>query len=247
MNPVTRHYDDLLAAHYTWMTGSSLLDKAAEQKALLAQLGAGQGHKRLAVDLGCGPGFQSLALADFGFVRVLALDTCQTLLTELEAAKGERPIETRLDDLCSFSTLVANGAADVIVCMGDTLTHLRSREDMSTLFSDIYQALAPGGRAILTFRDLSQALHGVDRFIPVQSDADRIMLCALDFGPDTVTVNDLIFVRDGDGWALHKSSYQKLRLAPCDVVSELRRHGFVIDHDTPLGRLHAIAARKPDA
>lgn len=43
------------------------------------------------------------------------------------------------------------------------------------------RALAPGGMLLLTYRDLSNALHGVDRAIPVRSTDDRIMLCFLDF------------------------------------------------------------------
>lgn len=41
MNQVTRHYDDLLAAHYSWMNGLQLNEKVAEQKALLVELGLG--------------------------------------------------------------------------------------------------------------------------------------------------------------------------------------------------------------
>ena len=57
--------------------------------------------------------------------------------------------------------------------MGDVLTHLESHQDVSGLLADAFAALAPGGRLVLTFRDMSEALSGLDRFIPVQSDANR--------------------------------------------------------------------------
>jgi hypothetical protein len=41
MSDVTRHYDTLLAQHYSWMMGVPFAAKVAEQQALLEGLGAG--------------------------------------------------------------------------------------------------------------------------------------------------------------------------------------------------------------
>ena len=131
-----------------------------------------------------------------------------------------------------------------MVCMGDTLTHLESRSDISKLFRDAFDSLAPGGRLVLTFRDFSSELTGLDRFLPVRADQDRIMLCVLDYGFETVNVNDLIYIREGDGWILHKSSYRKLRLAPGWIAEELTDRGFIVDRNRQIGRMHAISARK---
>jgi hypothetical protein len=66
----------------------------------------------------------------------------------------------------------------------------------------------------------------------------------LEYEPESVVVNDLIHVRDGDGWTLHKSSYRKLRLAPATLATELEEIGFVVDHNRPAGRMHTICVRK---
>lgn len=242
---VQRHYDTLLAAHYSWMNALPFADKVAEQRALLTELGVEP--KGLAVDLGCGPGYQACALSDMGADHVVAIDTSRTLLDELEAVKGDRLIRTELADLRLFTQFVESDAADVIVCMGDTLTHLDSRDDVSVLFRDAHDCLRPGGWLVLTFRDLSTELTGLDRFFPVRADDERVMLCALDYETDTVVVNDLIHVRTDEGWAFHKSSYRKLRLRPADLAAELRSIGFTVQHDRPCGRMHAIVVRKPAA
>ena len=244
MDRVKRHYDDLLAVHYSWMNGMPLAEKVAEQKLLLANLGFSTDLKGIAVDLGSGPGYQSLALAELGCETVLAIDTSRHLLDELEAAKADYPINTFLADLRAFSTFVERGTASAIICMGDTLTHLESRADISKLFIDSHEALAPDGWLVLTFRDLSNELEGLDRFLPVRSDNHRIMTCVLDYEPESVVVNDLVYVRDGDGWTLHKSSYRKLRLAPAAIATELEEIGFVIHRNEPFGSMHAISARK---
>ena len=245
MNDAVRHYDELLAAHYSWMVGQPFEEKAAEQKSLLVELGIEAGAHGRAIDLGAGPGYQSAALADLGFSPVIAVDTSKALLDELIAQKGARAIESLHGDLRHLSRYAAAESAEVIVCMGDVLTHLERHDDISMLLRDCFSALKPGGRLVLTFRDLTQEMTGLDRFIPVQSDADRVMVCVLEYEPRTVLVHDLIHTRNGTGWRLDKSCYRKLRLAPKDVTRTLRELGFEILFDGSKARMWAIAARKP--
>jgi SAM-dependent methyltransferase len=253
MNEVTLHYDTLLAQHYSWMVGVPFSAKVAEQRALLERLGVGGrsdlgrselAGSGLAVDLGCGPGFQSVALGRLGCAPVLAVDSCQALLNELATHASGLPIKTVCADMRELPRLVAPGSAAVIVCMGDTLTHLESREDASRLLADAYEALAPKGQLVLTFRDLSVELKGLDRFLPVRSDPDRIMTCVLEYETDHVLVNDLIYVRQGDAWTFHKSGYRKLRLGVEPVLRELRELGFAVQRSQAAGGLQAIVATK---
>jgi len=245
MNDVLRHYDELLAAHYSWMVGVPFEEKVADQKALLEELGLTAGEHGGAIDLGEGPGYQSAALADLGYAPVIAIDTSKALLQELAGQKGRRAIETLHGDLRHLSRYVPDESAEAIVCMGDVLTHLERHGDVTALLNDSFNALKPGGRLILTFRDLSQELAGLDRFIPVQSDADRVMVCVLEYEPRTVLVHDLIHTRHGDGWRLDKSCYRKLRIAPKDVTQQLKALGFEITFDGIKARMCAISARKP--
>ncbi len=242
MSAVVDHYETLLARHYTWMFGLPFERKAAEQRSLLESLGIRAGG--LAVDLGCGSGFQAVALADMGFRLVLAVDTSAALLAELDSRRAERAIEPVHADLRALPSLVREGQADAVVCMGDTLTHLERRSDVSRLFQDIAAALAPGGACVLTWRDLSVELTGVERFISVASDTDRIMTCFLEYQAETVTVHDLIHVREGEAWTLHKSAYSKLRLSGDWVAAELERAGLRVDRHELAGRLSAIMASK---
>ena len=156
MTDAAHHYETLLARHYTWMVGTEFGAKAGEQKALLEELGAkGQG---LAIDLGSGPGYQAVALAQLGFSPVLAVDMSEILLDELGTHARGLPIKPVRGDIRDLAQLAAPGSASAIVCMGDTLTHLESRADVSHLLADAHQALKPGGVLALTFRDLSIAV-----------------------------------------------------------------------------------------
>ncbi len=204
---VTRHYETLLASNYTWMFGVSLAEKVAEQRDLLAQLLRNlPAHRGLAIDLGSGLGFQSLALADLGLAPVIALDTSATLLAELNANRGNREVVTICADLCDVAQYAHPGDAKVVVCMGDTLTHLPNQDTVRRLFADVFNVLEKGGLFALTFSDLSLEATDLDRFIPIRSDAERIMTCFLEFSAETVTVHDLIHVRARDGWQVSSSA-----------------------------------------
>ena len=242
MSNATDHYENLLAEHYGWMFGVSPLAKAAEQRELLTRLNVTLGE--LAVDLGAGSGFQSMALADMGFKRVVAIDTSAKLLQELRRNCGDRPVEPIEDDMMRISQHVAQGTADVVVCMGDTLPHLPAREQVSRLFSEVFRALRPTGQFVLSFRDLSAELQGVDRFIPVRSDAEKIMTCFLEYGPDVVMVHDLVHIREGDSWKLSKSAYPKLRLSTDAVRRNLEDVGFEVYAQEAVRGMGVLAARR---
>lgn len=245
MSDVQQHYGNLLAAHYSWMSGITFAEKVAEQRNLLNNLGFADGDRGCAIDLGCGPGYQAMALSELGYGNVIALDTSEALLNELRTASQDQSINAVLADLRDIGSHVGEGAADAIICMGDTITHLDHRDDVARLLEDTYRALRSGGRLALTYRDFSLELTGTDRFIPVRSDDQRIMTCVLEYETDHVVVTDLIYLRTDAGWQLQKSSYRKLRLSPSWVADMLRGAGYVIEVDAPIGRMQTVVACKP--
>jgi SAM-dependent methyltransferase len=211
MSLVQAHYETLLAEHYTWMFGVPFEQRVAQQRQLLEPLLPGV-PLELAVDLGCGPGFQSFALAQLGAKQVLALDSSPALLRELDSRKGNLPIAAILCELPEISFSEAS-SAQLMVCMGDTITHLNSRADVQKLFGKVRRILAPGGVFVLTYRDLTTIPSGLDRFLPIRSDERKIMTCFLEEeSAEVIRVHDLIHTRSEQGWTLQKSSYPKLRL-----------------------------------
>ncbi len=237
------HYETLLAEHYSWMFGVPFALKVAEQRRLLEQLDALPTSRGLALDLGCGSGFQSVALAELGFGRVVAVDLSPTLLAELDRRKGDHPIETVEADLVAHLAGVARGSTDLVSCMGDTLTHLGDRDQVRALFAAAVTALAPGGLLAITYRDLTPALAGTDRLIQVAGDADRILTCFLEYFPLHVTVHDILHERAGEGWRMRASAYDKLRLPAHWVEQALRAAGLARIETTAAGRLTAVVAR----
>lgn len=241
MATIAEHYKHLLAPCYTWINGGAEQQFDAN-RSFFRKHKVQPGSCAQALDLGAGSGFQSIPLAELGF-RVYAIDLSSELLDELMARAGDLPIVTIQDDLLNFARQIPS-QFDIVVCMGDTLTHLETLGDVQRLIRRVYKALAPKGRWVIGFRDLSVELIGLDRFIPVRSESHRIFTCFLEFKKNYVRVHDLLYERAADAWTLRSSFFHKLRISTQWLQSALVQSGFRIEQlDIQLG-MTTIMVRK---
>jgi SAM-dependent methyltransferase len=213
MTSVAKHYDTHLARIYLWMAGgleAAVQNGTADLTGLVERVG-------YAVDLGAGFGMHAIPLARAGH-EVLAIDSSHVLLGQLRSFTEGLPVKAVAADLTRFKDhLPSPRKPDLILCMGDTLTHLPSVDAVASLASDVASTLASGGRFIATFRDYVHLPTGTDRFIAVRSDETRIHTCFLEAAGDKVVVHDILHEQAGAAWAMQVSSYEKLRLVPEDV------------------------------
>lgn len=225
MANVEQHYDEVLSDVYSWMYGG--YDAAlARYTAFFASRVIKPSGSGRAVDLGAGCGFQSIPLARLGFA-VTAIDIDRKLLEELRRNAGELRLTIVRANLLQFERHVS-GPIELAVCMVDTLVHLGSKADVVELLAKVYRALEPGGRFVITYRDLSREALELDRFIPVRSDDTTILTCFLEFEDETVKVHDLVYRKVEGQWLFRKSFYRKLRLARAWVEEALREAGFAL-------------------
>jgi SAM-dependent methyltransferase len=237
-----RHYATFLAPIYRWMLGD-FAQAIERSRAELCELGVGTARRGArALDLGAGLGLQTMPLVELGY-EVTAVDGSEKLLSELSAACPRARVVRA--DLGAAGPL-ASGAYDVVVCMGDTLPHLRSVPEVRAVLGEASTCVTPGGLLLLTFRDYTgPPPRPADRFILVRGDADRILTCHLDYAADRVFVTDVLHERLEGRWSLRASTYEKLRLAPLFIASELTAHGLLVERcDSTGGRISIVARRR---
>jgi SAM-dependent methyltransferase len=240
---VKDHYDKFLGQVYSWIVGDfeTAYRKNVE---LFARLNLAAGKGDYAVDLGCGPGCQSLPLAELGY-DVLAIDFCQALLVELEEHTNGLSVKPICDDVLNFPEHLSQ-PADLIVCMGDTLVHLPDPKTVQSLISKICDSLKPGGKFIYAIRDyIDYVPHGADRFIPIRSSDEQIFTCFLDYQDDVVHVHDVLHQKQGNEWHMKISDYLKLRLNTADLDEQLVGHGLVILDRSIVDGMITVTAQKP--
>jgi SAM-dependent methyltransferase len=238
---VQNHYDAFLAGSYAWVNGG-LDDQVRKNKKFFSSHSVVPRDNRVAIDLGAGCGFQSIALAQIGY-SVIAVDFCPSLLDELRSYADRLPVVTIRSDIRHYPSWSGRHPG-FIVCMGDTLTHLASMADVEDLIRQCFSELDPGGRLVLTFRDYSVEPDGAVVVIPVLREADRIFIYRLEYHADTITVRDILYSRREGAWERSAGNYTKIRIAPDMLKRMLAGAGFAIEYSAVEGGIITVVAGK---
>jgi 2-polyprenyl-3-methyl-5-hydroxy-6-metoxy-1,4-benzoquinol methylase len=243
MNTAALHYDAHLGPVYAWMIGD-LRVALARCNAELEDMGLPSAPHLKALDLGAGLGLHAVALAMRGF-SVTAIDGCRLLLEDLRTRAAGLPVTAVLADLLEFRAHAPH-PCDVILCMGDTLTHLPSIAAVDSLLHSVAAALTKQGMFAATFRDYAGEPPNLsERCILVKRDQNRILTCFLDYAAEHVTVRDVLTEREEGRWVQRESSYLKLRLAPHRVLAKLEALGLRARRETAPSGMVRIVARAP--
>ncbi len=235
------HYDNHLGDFYSWMIGD-FETRQKEFQHFLEENNIFPVSTGTAIDLGAGNGIQSVSLAKLGF-RVKAVDFNRQMLAELETNRRDLPVEIIEGDIRAVEKIAAE-KPELIVCWGDTLTHLESLAEIEKLIADCARVLTGGGKLILSFRDYSAPLIGDARFIPVKADDTRILTCCLDYENERVRVTDILHYKAENGWMQKVGSYYKVRVSPAQIEAMILESGLKITFQKVAARLDTIIAEK---
>ncbi|OGC18589.1 hypothetical protein A3J90_05660 [candidate division WOR-1 bacterium RIFOXYC2_FULL_37_10] len=220
------HYENHLAEYYSWIYGGAD-QKIEENNSFFEKHSIKPFSSKVAIDLGCGSGFQSISLAKAGF-NVMAVDFSKKLIDELKNGSLGLNVEPIESDILDFN-IYKDKNPELIVCMGDTLTHMPDLDSASNLIFNSYKELEKNGKLILSFRDLTFELQGKDRFIPVRSDENTIFTCFLEYQSESVNVYDLVHARRQGKWEQKISSYKKIKISQDKTKQIILDAGFTLD------------------
>lgn len=237
---VKKHYDSHLGNFYEWMVGDFDKNQAEQETYFVSKGIKATGNKR-AIDLGAGHGLHTISLSNLGF-EVRAVDFNQQLLASLSKRSLGRNIELIESDILTY--LDRAEEAEVVLCMGDTLAHIPSFEQLESLIEKVYTCLVPGGLFISSFRDYQFELEGTQRFIPVKSDDSRILTCFLEYRQESVLVTDLLHERVNDAWIQKASNYEKLRIGVEKVTDIMQNIGFSLQSTESIRRMNYLIVKK---
>jgi len=238
---VKDHYERYLGNFYSWMVGD-FAEKQLEQEKFFLSNNIKPNFSGISVDLGCGHGLQAISLANVGFT-VHAVDFNPQLLAELKKRIGTRDIAYTEAHLLEYLYAIRL-KPELIVCMGDTLTHLSGPDQVEELISLSSQKLEKGGKLVLSYRELASELTNERRFVPVRSDEHRIHMCYLEYLPGYVKVFDILYEREGDEWKQHVSWYPKLRISVSLILSLFEKYNLSLLTQEVIGGMTYLIAAK---
>jgi len=199
-----RFYDDL-AADYDAMTqfASRLEKQATVMGNLLARL-----PSRSVVDMGCGTGVHAVALAKRG-CAVTGVDVSAEMLARARAHAERHDAAVRFVHGDFLSPLETQ--ADLLLCLGNSLPHLSSREALTEVFSHWRTLLHPEGHMVVQILNYARILEQRERIVNIRREQERTIIRFYDFLDDALQFN-ILTVTENTGKPEH--DLRSTRLMP---------------------------------
>lgn len=204
---------------------------AGELPFLLEQLR--EAGARRVLDTACGTGRHAIALAQAGF-EAAGADSSVGMIRRARENARSAGVRVRFEP-AGFGALedtFGQGACDAVLCLGNSLPHLLSRDQLVVALADFAACLQPGGLVILQNRNFDAVMRSRMRWMEPQSnregDREWIFLRFYDFEADgCIRFHILSLEREGEGdW---KQSVRSTLLRPLprdELVEALQEAGF---------------------
>ncbi len=181
---------------------------------------------RKALDIGCGTGSFTIALARKG-ITATGMDLSASMLAE--ARKNSLAYETDIDLVYSGMTEMSANITDkfdLIICMGNTLPHLLNKDDLFTMLSSCRELLNPGGHLVFGLLNYDRILEKQERIVGITRNADHEFVRFYDFEEPYVNFN-LLEIDWRANPPSHKLASTKLYpYTSSELESALKQNGF---------------------
>ena len=208
---------------------------AAEIPFIVRQLRSADAQRVL--DVACGTGMHAVALARRGY-KVVGVDSSVRMIERAHANAADAGIEVTFD-VAAFGGVVETLAAedicptfDAVLCLGNSLPHLLTADQLDRGLGDLAACLTPGGLLLVQNRNFDAVLSKHDRWIDPQGhqrgDDEWLFVRFYDFEPSgLLTFNVVTLHRERDNpWAQRLTSTKLWPLTRQDLVPALERAGL---------------------
>ncbi len=162
-----------------------------------------------ALDIGCGTGSYTLALARSG-AKATGMDLSNSMIDE--AKKNSFAYGLNIDFINSgMEKMLFNVKEkfDLIMCMGNTLPHLLSKKDLFSMATACKQLLNPGGHLVLNLLNYDRILNAEERIVGITRSENHEFIRFYDFEEPYVNFN-LLEIDWTKGTPSHKITSTKL-------------------------------------
>lgn len=104
----------------------------------------------LILDMGCGNGAYSIELGKAGG-KVFAVDSDESMIEKAKIKGEELDLSCTFlkEDMCKVGELFKQHKFKLAFCIGNSLVHLKSKEDIESLIKDVYDLLEERGTFII--------------------------------------------------------------------------------------------------
>ncbi|HEY9075822.1 MAG TPA: class I SAM-dependent methyltransferase [Anaerolineaceae bacterium] len=185
------------------------------------------------LDSACGTGMHAIELARRGYLAAGA-DLSQGMIAQARsnAAAAGVPVHFEPAGFGGLEPVFGFGAFDSVLCLGNSLPHLLSAEEVRQALQDFSAVLRPGGVLVLQNRNFDALMRSYQRWMEPQSakegETEWIFLRFYDFLPSgLIQFNILTLKRDGiDSWKQRITSTLLRAQMQDDLIAAINGAGF---------------------
>ena len=179
-----------------------------------------------AIDVACGTGGHVIAMSQMG-IRAVGVDISESMLDKARASAKEKGVKAQWIH-CPMQELSQHikEQFDIVLCLGNSLPHLLTKEDLSKTLSAFAQVLRPGGVLLVQLLNYHKILKDKNRLVAVTKKNNNEYIRFYDFLPDLLRFNLLRIKWEGTE---SKSILSSTELFPYtfDILQEgLQKHNF---------------------
>jgi ubiquinone/menaquinone biosynthesis C-methylase UbiE len=195
--------------------------------------GEGKAGAPRILDAACGTGMHVIALAQLGY-DCAGADLSPRMIERAKsnAATAGMNIEFRVAGFGQLQKTFPDQLFDVLLCLGNSLPHVLTLQELDETVTDFARCLRPGGLLILQSRNFDSVMSSLNRWMPAEafSDAEHEWLFQrfYDFEADGLIRFNMITLkrRRGADWQAKVTSTMLYPQTEQVVLAALTRSGF---------------------
>ena len=191
-----------------------------------------QNGARSVLDTACGTGWHTIALAQRGY-RAAGCDASPVMIemARENAAKAKTGARFEVADFSQLDKF--SETFDAVLCLGNSLPHLLSREALGKALRQMRKKLRRDGLLILHNLNYDMRMVKKPRFFSANGNEEALVWRFADYGPEFITFHTALFERKSEGenrektsWSAQVNSTLQRPLLEKDLDEALARAGF---------------------
>lgn len=152
------------------------------------------------LDAGCGSGGEMIALSKLGLDCIGVDGSAEMIrLARLKAKSAESTAVFFVDDICRL-TEIEDERVNLVICRGNTIPHIRTADDINSMFSACSRVTKSGGSLILQWLNYDRILKNKKRLIGVSGDRSDAFARFYDFKSEHEITFNLLILNYDDKW-----------------------------------------------
>jgi glycine/sarcosine N-methyltransferase len=209
------------------------------------------GQQTRVLDAACGTGMHAIELARRGYAAAGA-DLSVGMVTRAQANAAAAGVDVHFAT-AGFTELASTFSRqfpeksrvlfpfDAVICLGNSLPHLLTAQELAAGLADFASCLRPGGLLLIQNRNFDAVLDRQERWMEPQShrsgDTEWVFQRFYDFLPGGLLGFNIVTLRrkDGEGWQQQVTSGQLYPLRQAELTTALQSSNFY--EITPYGSM----------